>query len=77
MGTQSSRTLAGSINRNSQKNNGKTQEKGSDYGQWFYEMECQNCHYIYKANGTDIFQRNVLNVRMADRRNINKAKHMF
>ena len=57
MGTQSSWTLAGSINRNSQKNNGKTQEKGSDYGQWFYEMDCLNCHYIYKANGTDIFQR--------------------
>lgn len=50
-------TEEGYINRNNQRNNGKTGEVGTDHGQWFYEMECLNCHNKYKANGTDIFQR--------------------
>lgn len=50
-------TDKGYMNRNNQRNNGKTGEPGTDYCQWFYEMECLNCNYIYHANGTDIFQR--------------------
>lgn len=52
-------TVPGYINRNSQKNIGKTNEKGTDHNQWFYLMECQNpnCNHRYKANGTDIWQR--------------------
>lgn len=57
MKNQSTWTRTGSINRNKQRNNGKTGEVGTDYGQWFYEMECLNCFYKYKSNGTDIFQR--------------------
>lgn len=50
-------TEAGSINRNNQRNNGKTSEMGSGHCQWYYKMECLKCNHIYKANGTDIFQR--------------------
>lgn len=50
-------TEAGYVNRNNQINQGRTNEPGTDNGQWFYTMQCQNCGYIYKANGTDIFQR--------------------
>ncbi|MGI6684765.1 MAG: hypothetical protein ACOX47_04630 [Bacillota bacterium] len=50
-------TEPGYINKNNQKNIGKTDELGTDYLQWFYLMECQNCNYIYKANGSDIWQR--------------------
>lgn len=50
-------TEKGYINKNRQKNNGKTNKLGTDYGQWFYEMECLNCEHKYYANGTDIWQR--------------------
>ncbi len=50
-------TENGYINRNSQRNNGRTEERGTDYGQWFYEMQCLKCDFKYKANGSDIFQR--------------------
>lgn len=50
-------TEIGYINRNNQINQGRTEEPGTDHGQWFYKMKCQNCGHIYKANGTDIFQR--------------------
>ena len=50
-------TETGYVNRNNQKNLGRTNEPGTDYGQWFYKMQCGNCGYEYKANGTDIFQR--------------------
>lgn len=53
----SSTTEKGYINRNNQRNNGKTSEPGTDNNQWFYEMECLECGEKYKANGTDIFQR--------------------
>ena len=50
-------TEIGYINRNNQINQGRTEEPGTDHGQWFYKLKCQNCGHIYKANGTDIFQR--------------------
>lgn len=50
-------TEAGTINRNNQRNNGKTNLPGTDNEQWFYEMECLNCGHKYHANGSDIFQR--------------------
>ena len=31
-------TDVGYINKNNQKNNGKSDERGSDHGQWFYNM---------------------------------------
>lgn len=57
MGKQAPSTITGFINRNDQRNNGKSNEIGTDHGQWFYKMECLKCHYTYHANGTDIFQR--------------------
>ena len=50
-------TTKGYVNKNNQRNNGKTNETGTDYGQWFYEMECLNCGHKYKANGSDIWLR--------------------
>ena len=50
-------TEAGTINKNNQRNNGKTNIPGTDYGQWFYSMECLNCGHNYMANGTDIWLR--------------------
>ena len=50
-------TEDGYINKNDQKNNGRSNERGTDYGQWFYHMECLKCRYTYFANGTDIWQR--------------------
>lgn len=50
-------TEQGYLNKNNQKNNGRTGRPGTDYGQWFYEMECMNCGHKYNANGTDIWQR--------------------
>lgn len=50
-------TDAGYVNKNNQKNIGRTDEPGTDNEQWFYEMECLNCGHKYKANGSDIWQR--------------------
>lgn len=50
-------TRLGYINKNNQKNLKKINEHGMDYMQWLYLMECQNCNYKYKANGSDIWQR--------------------
>lgn len=50
-------TGVGSVNNNNQRNNGQTDEPGTDNRQWFYEMECLNCGHKYKANGSDIWQR--------------------
>ena len=50
-------TEQGYLNKNNQKNNGRTDKPGTDFGQWFYEMECMNCGHKYYANGTDIWQR--------------------
>ena len=56
--TQSMKTTEnGYLNRNNQRNNGRTNKPGTDFGQWYYEMECMNCGHKYNANGTDIWQR--------------------
>jgi hypothetical protein len=50
-------TDIGFINKNNQRNNGRTGQQGTDNNQFFYEMECLKCGHIYYANGTDIWQR--------------------
>ena len=50
-------TEIGYINHNEQKNNGRSKERGTDHGQWFYHMECLKCKNEYLANGSDIWQR--------------------
>lgn len=52
-------TETGYINKNNQRNNGRTDKAGTDFGQWYYAMEClnENCGHKYYANGTDIWQR--------------------
>lgn len=50
-------TEVGYMNKNNQKNLGKTGEMGTDYLQSFYRLQCLNCRHVYKANGTDIWQR--------------------
>lgn len=47
---------AGFINENNQKNLRQTDEPGTEYEQWFYEMQCLNCGVIYKVNEQDIFR---------------------
>ena len=47
-------TDVGYVNKNSQRNNGKTEYKGTDNNQWFYSMECLKCGHKYFANGSDI-----------------------
>lgn len=56
-------TSLGYVNRNSQRNNGCTHEKGTDNNQKFYAMECLGCGHQYKANGSDIWQRKCLKCR--------------
>lgn len=50
-------TTTGFINKNQQKNNGKTNMRGTDHCQYFYKMECTLCGHNYYANGTDIHIR--------------------
>ena len=50
-------TDLGYVNKNNQRNNGCTHEKGTDHNQMLYAMECLNCGHRYPANGTDIWQR--------------------
>lgn len=52
-----SSTDIGYINKNNQKNNGRTDNPGNDHQQWYYNMECLNCGHVYYSNGTDIWQR--------------------
>ena len=49
-------TETGYVNKNNQRNNGKTDIPGTDYGQWFYEMECLECGHKYHANGSNIYE---------------------
>lgn len=49
-------TETGYINKNNQRNNGKTDIPGTDYGQWFYDMECLECGHKYHANGSNIYE---------------------
>lgn len=41
-------------NRYRQVNLGRTEKRGTDNGQWFYRMRCEDCLYEYLANGSDI-----------------------
>ena len=50
-------TQNGFVNDNLQRNNGKTEHRGTDHGQWFYDMECLKCGHRYYANGSDIWRR--------------------
>lgn len=50
-------TNTGYVNKNNQRNNGKTDKPGTDNNQFLYEMECLNCGEKYYANGSDIWQR--------------------
>lgn len=50
-------TEAGYVNKNNQKNLGKTDKPGTDFCQWFYKMECLDCGHKYYANGSDIWLR--------------------
>lgn len=45
------------INKNSQMNLGRLDEKGTGNNQWFYLLECQLCKHQYKSNGADIHER--------------------
>lgn len=47
-------TVKGFVNTKNQMNLGKTDKKGTDHGQWFYQMECLTCHHQYLANGSNI-----------------------
>ena len=50
-------TLPGYENDNGQVVITRTQLRGTDYGQWVYELRCKNCGEHYGANGSDIWQR--------------------
>ena len=50
-----SSTDTGYVNKNNQKNIGKTDISGNHYNQKFYRMECQDCKAKYFANGSDIW----------------------
>ena len=50
-------TQAGYVNRNNQRNNGRTDAVGNDHYQYLYAMECLNCGEHYNVNGSDIWQR--------------------
>jgi hypothetical protein len=50
-------TDIGFINKNNQKNLGKTDKIGSDHMQYFYNLKCLNCSNEYLSNGSDICQR--------------------
>lgn len=50
-------TDIGYINRNHQRNMGKTKAKGTDHLQFLYLMRCENCDHEYFANGSDIFHK--------------------
>lgn len=52
-----STTEVGYINKNNQRNNGRTDKPGTDYGQWFYEMECLECGHKHLANGSNIYEK--------------------
>lgn len=57
METNGNSTEVGYINKNNQRNNGKTNIPGTGNLQWFYDMECLNCGHKYHANGHDIWLR--------------------
>lgn len=34
-----------------------TGKRGTDFGQYVYELRCKHCGQTYGANGSDIFER--------------------
>lgn len=50
-------TEPGYVNRNQQVVLTRTEQRGSDHGQWVYMLRCLPCGNEYGANGSDIFQR--------------------
>lgn len=50
-------TDVGYLNRNNQRNMGRTKADGTDHMQYLYTMRCENCDHEYFANGSDIFQK--------------------
>jgi len=57
-------TEIGYINKNNQRNNGRTVRSDNHYNQWFYELECLNCGHKYNANGSDIWLRKCPNCQV-------------
>lgn len=57
MSKKGNSTEIGYINKNNQRNNGKTNIPGTGNNQWFYDMECLYCGHKYYANGHDIWLR--------------------
>jgi len=52
-------TRVGFVNKNGQKNLGRTkpQRVGTDHYQYVYILQCSKCGHKYGSNGSDIFQR--------------------
>ena len=50
-------TVVGYINKNNQKNLGRTDLAGTDHNQWLYLMKCLNCNSEHYANGSDIHHK--------------------
>ena len=48
-------TETGFVNKNNQRNNGKTSIPGNGNYQWFYDMGCLICGNKYHANGHDVW----------------------
>ena len=48
---------SGYVNKRNQRNNGCTNLPGTDNNQKFHTMECLNCGYTHRANGSNIRQR--------------------
>ena len=68
-----STTDIGYINKNNQRNNGRTDIPGTDFGQWFYDMECLNCGHRYHANGSNIYEKKCPNCQT---QNTTKSKRV-
>lgn len=50
-------TQKGFINPNGQRCSGTLSVPGTDHEQYVYKMECENCGFVYGANGTDVHLR--------------------
>jgi len=50
-------TQTGYVNRNGQVTIRNTNQPGSDYLQYTYQLACSLCGHNYGSNGSDIFER--------------------
>jgi len=50
-------TETGYRNKNGQHNVGPLGIKGTDHNQMLYRMNCERCHAVYAANGSDVHHR--------------------